>query len=295
MEAYGIPYENVTITAEDGTRINAWLLTQPLGEPQASVPFTLVYFHGNAGNIGHRLENLRDVYHKLKLNILIVDYRGYGDSEDGGGPCEQGILQDALATYKWLIDRIRHPVEPATTKMNADRILLFGRSIGGAVGLKLMELLLREEQRGAAWALPLPAGVIVENTFASLREMAVQIFPFLAFLWPLLRWPLLLDEWRSSKSLEFVAKSRSDWCLCLLSGLQDEMVPPAQMRALHEVAAAHSLQALDFFTFEFGGHNDTPKAGGEQYWSALQSFLQKVQDTEPSRQASTGGVDHSNG
>lgn len=283
-DKWGLPYEDVMITTSDGTRVNAWLVYQPLANC-TEVPFTFVYFHGNAGNIGHRLENIRDMHVKLRVNVLILDYRAYGDSEDGDGPSQRGFLIDAHATYRWLVERIASSPEPQVTKMSTDRILIFGRSIGGAVGIQLFADLVREHLQAGAEeaALPLPAGIILENTFTSLRDMAVQVFPFLSFVHFLLRAPLVLDEWKSNTSMEYIVRHHQQWCCCLLSGLQDQLVPPAQMVQLHQIMKQRQPKVLKFFRFLHGGHNDTPTRGGAEYWQSFNSFMTLVKNSEAER------------
>eukprot|EP00929_Paragymnodinium_shiwhaense_P101385 TRINITY_DN64443_c0_g1_i1.p1 TRINITY_DN64443_c0_g1~~TRINITY_DN64443_c0_g1_i1.p1 ORF type:complete len:407 (-),score=64.44 TRINITY_DN64443_c0_g1_i1:203-1423(-) len=284
-------HENLYIKSADGTQINAWFIYHPIEKCKDQVPYTAVYFHGNAGNIGHRLENIHDMVEKLFLNILIVDYRGYGDSQDGPGPTENGFMMDAMATYKWLIDRIAADakISQPKTRLSADRILLFGRSIGGAVALRLHELLLRDhlekESRPDAKPLPLPAGLVLENTFTSLRDMAMTVFGFLKFLQPLLRKPLVFDEWKSCDSLRYVTTNHPDWCCCLLSGAMDQIVPPKQMRALHGILKECPPKVLKFFVFPRGGHNDTPTAGGPDYWTSFNKFMTMVGESQDGRRA----------
>jgi len=278
-----IPYEEVTIETEDNVKIHGWFLYQR--DPE-EVPYTVLYFHGNAGNIGFRIDNLQQMYTQLKYNILIIDYRGYGKSEDGGGPCEDGFLKDAKASYRWIVDRIRHPKSEEKVKMSLDRILFFGRSIGGAVALRLGAQLLQErldDEKLNKPLQPLPVGFILENTFTNLREMAIQLFGFLKFLRPLLRYPLVLDEWKGDEALKFIAENHKHWCLCLLSGRVDQIVPPQQMDAMHDIVRERSPQVLRFEMFPDGNHNDTPIRGGARYWSAMKSFMEEVKNTEKDR------------
>jgi len=283
--------------------VNAWLVYQPLATCQklpGGVPFTLVYFHGNAGNIGHRLENIRDMHDKLKVNVLIVDYRGFGDSEDGSGPTQSGFEMDAMATHRWLVERIRNSSQPEVTKMSEDRILFFGRSIGGAVAISLMTDLLRAKLNAGAGddVLPLPAGLVLENTFTGLKDMAVQIFPFLSVVSFLLRPPLVFDPWDSTGSLDYLTKNHENWCCCLLSGLQDQIVPPEQMSRLHGILKEHRPKVLKFFRFPTGGHNDTPMRGGAEYWVSFQKFMALVVTSEEERRegggAAAGGEEAAN-
>lgn len=284
---WNMEYDNVMITTEDGVKVNAWFIYhRAAATPQ--VPYTVLYFHGNAGNIGFRLENLRDMHKKLNLNILILDYRAYGDSEDGGGPTEMGFMMDARASYRWLVDRIRNPPPNEKAKMSLDRILFFGRSIGGVVALRLGATLLEERVADAKKGRPLqplPAGFVLENTFTSLRDMAVQVFPFLYYLKPLLRSPLVFDEWKGNEALDYMVQNNEHWCCCLLSGKKDMLVPPEQVRSLHNLLKKRPPKVLKYFIFPEGGHNDTPMRGGDEYWISFQKFLDLVVESEPERKA----------
>merc|ERR1740138_1970913 len=111
-----------------------------------------------------------------------------------------------------------------------------------------------EEPDGSV--LPMPQGLILENAFTSIKEMAVQLFPFLAVVKPLLRPPLLWDEWKASESIDFLIRNYQDWSCCLLSGLQDQIVPPAQMRQYHSILKERRPKILKMFVFKYGGHND---------------------------------------
>merc|ERR1719240_397304 len=201
-DAWDLPYEDVTITTEDGTRISGWFVyRKPASIRPGAIPYTFLYFHGNGGNIGYRLENVHDMWERLCANILIIDYRGYGDSDDGGGPCQSGFLMDAIAAYRWLVE---YAGEPSEAKLTADRILLFGQSVGGAVACCLVEQLLRDQMNGS-YSLPLPAGIVLENTFTSLQEIACSVFSYLKPVSFLLKSPILFDEWKTAESIEFIA------------------------------------------------------------------------------------------
>mmetsp|Transcript_43721 Transcript_43721/g.81569 ORF Transcript_43721/g.81569 Transcript_43721/m.81569 type:complete len:389 (-) Transcript_43721:27-1193(-) len=279
-EEWQLPYQDVSIVTEDGIRLSAWFVHQPAASSVNEVPYTLLYFHGNAGNIGHRLENVKDMHKQLSVNVLIFDYRGYGDSEDGTGPCETGFLKDAVAAHRWLLQRAKS----GSMHVRADRILFFGRSIGGAVAVKLAAHALKQKQEEVADGLPLPAGIILENTFTSLRDMAVQMFPFLSPLRSLLRSPLVFDEWRSADSLRYFASNHTLWCCCLFSGLQDQIVPPAQMKELHGLLSKYRPKVLKCFNFPMGGHNDTPQIGGADYWASFNKYMGLVKASEAERE-----------
>ena len=144
----GLSFENVTITTQDRVKLHGWLIKA------SSAKSTLIFFHGNAGNISGRLGKI-DLFHRLGLNVLIIDYRGYGNSE--GRPTEQGIYKDATAAYDYLLGR---------DDMRGQNIISYGVSLGGAVAIDLAV------QRDVSC-------VIVDSTFSSATDMAKKIFPFI--------------------------------------------------------------------------------------------------------------------
>ena len=112
----GLQYENVSLTSKDGETLHGWYIPAPDSSA------VLLFFHGNAGNISHRLDSIR-IFHDLGLDVLIIDYRGYGQST--GKASEQGTYLDALAAWNYLV---------TTRRVAAERIIVFGRSLGGAIG-----------------------------------------------------------------------------------------------------------------------------------------------------------------
>jgi len=148
---WGVAYEDVFLDTEDGVRLHGWYI------PHHGSKQTLLFFHGNAGNISHRGASV-EIFHRLGLNVLIFDYRGYGKSQ--GKPDENGLYRDARAAWRYL-----------TTERGIDQkdIILFGRSLGGAVAAELAT----EIQ---------PGGLILESTFSSARDVANAVFPVLSRL-----------------------------------------------------------------------------------------------------------------
>nr|WP_321513315.1 alpha/beta hydrolase [uncultured Pseudodesulfovibrio sp.] len=149
----GLTHTDIWITNRLGTRIHGWWL--PHGAPR----FTLLFSHGNGGNISHRLDSLR-IFHDLGLNVLVYDYSGYGKSQ--GVPGEAATQADARAAWDWLVQE--QGVAP-------DSIILFGRSLGGAVTAGLAAEL-------ADTTTP-PAGLIMESTFTSVPDMGAYMYPWL--------------------------------------------------------------------------------------------------------------------
>ena len=114
----------IILIFRDGTQLHLFLIKQP-GEKSRKVP-TLLYLHGNAGNIGHRLINVQGLYTSIGCNVALLEYRGYGRSE--GSPSEEGLCMDAQAALDFLLSR---------DDIATDKIIVFGRSLGGAVAIDL--------------------------------------------------------------------------------------------------------------------------------------------------------------
>ena len=151
-DSIGLAYESVEILTEDGIRLDAWYV--PVREPRG----TVLFFHGNAGNISHRLDSLR-VFNELGFATLIFDYRGYGRSE--GAVSEQGIYRDAEAVWRHLTEERGIP---------ATEVILFGRSLGAAVAAYMAS-----QHR--------PGALIIESGFVSVPDMAAEIYPWLPARW----------------------------------------------------------------------------------------------------------------
>jgi len=142
-----LPYEDIDFKTSDGLSLNGWLV------PAGPGRLTMVFCHGNAGNISYRLEKI-EIFHNLGINVFIFDYRGYGRSQ--GQPSEQGLYDDAAAAYDYLLSR---------KDIDTDKIIIYGCSLGGAVATDLAA------RRKAA-------ALILDSTFPSAVDMAKVILPF---------------------------------------------------------------------------------------------------------------------
>ena len=222
----GLAYEDVWLTASDGVRLNGWYV------PAANARATLLFFHGNGGNLAWRVGSI-EIFHKLGLSVFIIDYRGYGKSE--GSPDVAGVGLDAVAAWLWLL-------ENKNTK--PEEIVLFGRSLGGAIALELT----RSVQ---------PKAVILESTFAS--PFGVVRVDFLA---PLLRLAVG-DIWNSRSA----ARRLTVPALCIHSP-DDEIVPFKEGRKLYEALAGEKT-----FLEIHGGHNEGFMESLPVYYPALDAFL----------------------
>ena len=242
---YGLPYEDVYIMTHDDVHLNAWFVKQRSFQ---QCP-TLIFLHGNAGNIGDRLQNAYGLYENVRCNILMVDYRGYGKSDDVT-PTEDGLINDALACVDYLWQR----------GLNGDidntQIFVFGRSLGGAVSIGLMSAL---EDRGHQGRI---RGVILENTFTNVSDMTES-------LWAPLRYikPLFSRQWDSIGRIP-----RCSAPLLFVSGLADELVPPAMMQQLFD--AVEDSEFKHMVRFPYGTHNETWCEGG--YYQHIMLFIKKI-------------------
>ena len=224
----GLNFDDVYFTVRDGVRLNGWFVPYP------DAKRTLLWFHGNAGNISHRVQNLRLLHDKVKINVFIFDYRGYGRSD--GKISEPGTYLDGSAAIDFL--RQRYNVQP-------QQLVLFGRSLGAAVAAEMAT-------HGDSLAL------ILESPFVSVAEMARAVFPLL----PL--GPLLVTRY---DTLEKVRRVKSP--LLVLHGDRDEVVPFGQGRKVFEAAP----EPKKFFTIIGAGHNDTYIVGGDAYFTALREAI----------------------
>jgi len=226
---YGLAFEEVRLAAEDNVRLHGWYVP-------GRRPVTLLWCHGNAGNISHRLENLRLIHDRLGVGVLIFDYRGYGESE--GVPSEVGTYRDARAFRAW---QRRHPLAGPTP------VVYFGRSLGAAVATTLA-------------AEDPPTALILETPFASVRAMASVTLPVVGYLAGL----LLRTRYDTLGRIDQVHVP-----VLVLHGDADEVVPFEQGRAVFEAAR----EPKAFVTIPRAHHNDTYLVGGEPYWQAWERFL----------------------
>ena len=225
----GLEYEDVYLTTLDDERLHGWYVPATISRG------VIVFFHGNAGNISHRLDSI-GIFHQLGLDTLIIDYRGYGQST--GKTTEQGTYLDAQAAWSYLVDERGIP---------ADQIIIFGRSLGGAVG---------------AWlgAQHTPAAVIIESSFSSGVDMARRLYPFLpARLITRLRYPVA----------EYA--SRMD-CPVLVVHSRDDAIIPFDMGQSIYAAVKQRKSFLELR----GDHNNGIFISRQDYLRGLNGFIESV-------------------
>ena len=223
------PFEERWFEASDGTRLHGWWVRAPT--PRAG---HVLLCHGNAGNVHDRAAHAI-LLAAEGLDVLLFDYRGYGRS--AGRPSEEGTYCDARAARTALLH------EP---DLNPDRVLYLGESLGGAVALEL------------ANAHP-PAGLVLQSTFTSIRDLARLHYPSLpgAFV------PDAYPSLRLIRHLQVP--------LLVIHGERDEVVPSEHGRALYDAAPEPKLLRL----FRDAGHNDLITTRGQDWASAVAAFSER--------------------
>jgi len=231
-----LEFSDVHLVTEDDVRLHGWWV------PAEKDRGVLLFMHGNAGNISDRIESIR-AFHDLDLSVLIFDYRGYGRSE--GTPSEQGLYRDAETAWRYLTE---------TQKVPPDRIVMFGRSLGGAVAA---DLALRHP----------PKALVLESTFASLRAMAAAAMPLLPI------GPFLRTRYDTLGKIGKIAAP-----VLVLHSREDEVVPFDQGMMIYE--AAHEPKAFVELRF---GHNEGFILSGATYTDGLDKFLTEHVGKRPER------------
>jgi len=229
--SWGLDYDDVTLNTADEVQLHGWYLPSPQSEQ------VLLFFHGNGGNISHRRDSI-EIFHRLGLNVLIIDYRGYGQSE--GTPDEQGLYQDASAAWRYLTDQ---------KGFANDQILIFGRSLGGAIAARLASGVQAR-------------GLILESTLSSARDFARDVFPILS------RLILTRYDFNTVAYIQHV-----NYPVLVLHSPEDEIMPfhlgEKVFQAAHEPKRFVRMQ---------GGHNDGFLQSQPGYEQELDRWL-KVNDT----------------
>ena len=226
----GLPLEEVWFQTEDGEKLFGWYVQS---SPAAPV---LLWCHGNAGNVIHRLENMAELY-RLGLSVFIFDYRGYGRSS--GKPSEEGLYRDAAAAHDYLV---------STRGVRPERLILFGRSIGASVA-------------GDLAARKPAAGLILESPFPSIAAMARVHYLGLPMHW------LLSGRFPLAERL-----ARVTMPVLVLHGDRDDIVPIALGREVFDAVPGRK----SFYVIEGADHNNTYQVGGRAYFKRLTQFIQDV-------------------
>ncbi|KAI6169601.1 Alpha/Beta hydrolase protein [Pisolithus thermaeus] len=289
-DMYGLPYEDVELKTEDGVLLRCYLLKQrkdvnhayalhiPVDDGISNDEFaatrpTVLMFHGNGGNLGHRIPLAHVFYTAMRCNVFMLSYRGYGRSE--GTPSEPGLSIDAQTALNYVL---------ANQVLRATPLILYGQSLGGAVAIHL-----------ASQNASKIRALILENTFTALPRVIPHAVPILSpFTF------LCHQKWDSASKLPLIPREMP---ILMLSGERDEVVPPQHMKELWEIASRRQGSMVDgrgrnggvrvesggqsgdlnpevgngrsrFVKFPNGSHNDTFMQ--TDYWRAVVEFVTSV-------------------
>ncbi len=226
-QSYAGEVEDIWLQTSDGVKINAFF------RPDSESKKVILWFHGNAENIGYGLVQMRTLA-KVGANILAVDYRGYGRSE--GRPSESGVYRDADAAYDYLVKE---------RGFRPDDIVLYGHSLGGAVAINMAS------RRPCG-------GLIVQSSFTNARAMTREIFAL-----PLVEY-LVMSRFDSERRIRNLHVP-----VFIVHGTADDVVPIAMGERLFAAAS----EPKRFYRMEGAGHNNLVEAGGEGFIACLKEFL----------------------
>ena len=275
--ALGLPFADLALRTSDGVGIHGWFIPaadassipavdaarDPAGRaapPRPRRPITLLFFHGNAENIGGGLD-LAARTRAAGFNLLLMDYRGYGESE--GRPSEQGLYRDGEAAMLHL--RSRPGVDPG-------RIVVWGRSIGAAVAVHLASRgtvttgatragsAAESGDRGGA---PRVAGVILESPFTSVPDLLREGGHILL---------LALSRFGTYRFDSASRIGRVTAPVLIVHGTDDEIAPFELGRRLYELAPGKK----DLAAIRGGGHNDLWALHDDEAWDAVRRFLESL-------------------
>lgn len=224
----GLPFEDIFIKTADGLTLHGWLVKKDTNKT------TLIFFHGNAGNIGDRLEKI-NLFYQMGLNVCIVDYRGFGTSE--GHPSEEGIYQDALSVYDYLMTR---------EDIDKKRLAGYGASLGGAVVIDL----------AAKRSLQ---AIIIDSAFTSATDMAKRIYPWVPSF-------LIRIKFDSYAKILKIGIPK-----LFIHSREDEIVPFQLGQRLYQRAP----DPKEFLEVK-GTHNDASILDREKFTEGIRKFLKKL-------------------
>ncbi len=223
----GSKIQEVTFDAPDGLKLNGWWA------PGNETDRTLLWMHGNSGNITFRLQDL-NLYMEMGLQVLLFDYRGYGKSE--GTPSEEGLYQDAEAALSFLTEEIG---------VQEQDVILLGRSLGGAIATHLA---LQSD----------PGGLLLQSPFTSIRDMTGNALPVPGVP------QLMTIGLDSTERIQDVSTP-----VFIIHGSEDGVVPIQFGRRLYELAEEPKW----FLEIEGAGHDYLSNVGGDTYRTAVKRFV----------------------
>jgi fermentation-respiration switch protein FrsA (DUF1100 family) len=245
----GDEIQSITATTADGLTLHGWHYSASLDRdrPLRDAERVVLYFSGNAGNRNYRVGECL-MLKKLGCDVVIFDYRGFGDNDGETG--EPGFALDAEAMWREVVEL--QGVAPS-------KVVLYGESLGGAIATRLAE---SKCEAGTP-----PAGLVLRSTFASMTETAGHHAWFVPVSL------LLADRYPSDQRIKHVT------CPVLqIHGNADTLVTMEMAERLHNAAPERSDSGLakKLVVIPGAGHNDVLEVGRELYQREVRNFLQRL-------------------
>lgn len=238
----GLDFEKVSLETADGLKLSGWYI------PAKNSELTVLFCHGNGGNIVHRLDSI-NVFYNLGLNCFIFDYRGYGNSQ--GKPTEEGTYLDVEAAHKWLTEEKKIP---------PDDIIVFGRSLGASIAAQLAS---RVEIKA----------LVLESAFTSYADIGKRFYPYMP-----VRWFARFNY----KTIDYV---RDVYCpVMIIHSRADEIIPFEFGRQLYE-AANEPKEFVEIFGGHNDGFLLSSEIY-KKAWTRWLKFLKEYQSKYSRRQVS---------
>jgi len=229
-EEFRLQYKEAFFDTEDDELLHGWFFP---GEKDSPV---ILHFHGNAGNISHRLDLVQSFLRK-RFSVFLFDYRGFGKSS--GRPSETGLYRDGIAAWAYLVEK---------EKIAPERLVLHGHSIGAAVAI---EVALQKKVRG----------LVIESAFTSTKDMAKTLALFALIS------PVVPAHYNNLEKIR-----RVPFPMLIIHGERDEIVPFSMGQKLFETATDHK----SFYPVKDAGHNDVLIVGGEKYFEVFAEFARNA-------------------
>ena len=224
----GLDFDDLYFDSTDNVTLHGWFVNNNSDK-------TILWLHGNGGNISHRINSLKNLSDNIKSNIFIFDYRGYGKS--GGNVSETGCYQDSLSAVTFLQE---------TYLTRTDQLVLFGKSLGCAIAT---EIAIKVN----------PLALLLESPFTSIREMVKYKFPYI----PGVQY-LISDKFNTYKKIDDIHCP-----VMIIHGDSDMTIPQHMGKTVYNKYKHAKL----FLNATNAGHNNIEEVLGERYYLEIESFL----------------------
>lgn len=232
----GLKYKEATFKSTNNCKLHGWFI------PSENAKATLLFCHGNAGNISHRVDIIK-IFHDLNLNVFIFDYRGYGKSS--GKPSEKALYNDTFSAYRYLTKKFNGRIK---------NLVIYGKSIGGNIAIDLVSKLSPNNIRVKA--------LVTDSAFTSAVDMGKEMFPFI---------PSILLDKLIYIDFNAISKIKKIYIPKLIIHSQNDKIVPFKLgKKLFKKAP----KPKEFFSIN-GSHNESIIMYENKYRKKLSNFLTK--------------------